>query len=86
MEEITHFVALPFDLTNGGLVAGDPIKCASPNAAIERAKGFWKIFGHAGALAFVRTGYPVTHTTILRKFGTVPEELSELDGGPVDNP
>ncbi len=75
MGEITHFVAMPFDLTNEGLVAGEPVKCASPASAIEHAKGYWKIFGHAGAVAFVRTGYPVTSTTVLRRFGSVPDEL-----------
>jgi hypothetical protein len=30
MGEITHFVAMPFDLTSDGLVAGEPYKCASP--------------------------------------------------------
>ena len=65
MSEITHFVALPFDVIDDGLVAGEPFKCASPAAAIERAKGFWKIFGHAGAVAFTRTGYPVSSTTVL---------------------
>jgi hypothetical protein len=75
MSEITHFIAMPFDATDEGLVAGEPFKCASPAAAIERARGYWKIFGHAGAVAFVRTGYPVTSTTVLRTFGNVPEEL-----------
>ncbi len=75
MGDITHFVALPFDLTNDGLVPGEPFKCASPAAAIRRAQGLWKIFGHAGAVAFIRTGYPVTSTTVLRKFGRVPDDL-----------
>ena len=44
-------------------------------AAIERAKGFWKVFGHAGAIALVRTGFPETTTTVLRSFGSVPEQL-----------
>lgn len=78
MGEITHFIAVPFDLAGDGLVAGEPIKCASPVAAIERAKGFWQVFGHAGAVALIRTGYPVTSTTVLRRFGTVPEAL-QLD-------
>jgi len=30
MIEITHFVALPFDLVGGGLVAGEAVDCASP--------------------------------------------------------
>jgi hypothetical protein len=76
MGEITQFVAMPYDLTNDGLLAaGEPFKCASPASAIERAKGFWQILGHAGAVAFVRTGYPETRTTVLRRFGTVPDEL-----------
>ena len=75
MSEITQFVAIPFDLTDDGIVAGEPFKCATPASAIERAKGFWQIFGHAGAVALVRTGYPETETTVLRRFGTVPDEL-----------
>ena len=75
MGEIAQFIAMPIDLTEKGLVAGEAFKCASPAAAIERAKGYWKIFGHAGAVAFVRTGYPDASTTVLRKFGTVPDEL-----------
>jgi len=35
MGEISQFIAMPFDLTGGGLVAGEPFKCASP--ASERA-------------------------------------------------
>lgn len=76
MGEITQFIAMPFDLTNDGvLAAGVPFKCASPASAIERAKGLWQILGHTGAVAFVRRGYPETETTVLRSFGTVPEEL-----------
>ena len=73
MGEITHFIAMAFDLTDHGLVAGEPLKCRSPAAAIERAKGLWKVFGHTGAVAFVRTGYPVSRTTVLRTFGSVPD-------------
>jgi hypothetical protein len=76
MVEITQFIALPFDLTEDGLVAGEPFKCASPASAIERAKGLWQILGHAGAAALVRTGYPDARLTVLRRFGTVPDEIS----------
>ena len=75
MGEITNFIAVPFDLTEDGLVAGDPFKCASPASAIECARGYWRILGHAGAVAFVRTGYPETRTTVLRRFGCVPDKL-----------
>jgi hypothetical protein len=75
MSEITQFIAMPFDLTNDGIVAGEPFKCATPASAIERAKGFWQVLGHAGAVALVLTGYPETETTVLRRFGTVPDKL-----------
>jgi hypothetical protein len=76
MGEITQFIAVPIDQTDQGFVAGEAFKCASPASAIERAKGFWKIFGHAGAVAVVRTGYPDAQTTVLRRFGSVPDELN----------
>jgi hypothetical protein len=77
MDDIAHFVALPFDVTTDGLVPGEPFKCASPSAAIAYAQGLWKIFGHAGAVAFIRTGYPVANTTVLRRFGNVPDDLPD---------
>jgi len=76
MAEITQFIAIPFDLADDGIVAGEPFKCTTPASAIERAKGFWQVLGHAGAVALVRTGYPETETTVLRRFGTVPDQLS----------
>ncbi len=75
MGEITQFVAVPFDLTDSGLVAGEPFKCATPASAIERAKGYWQVLGHSGAVALVRTGYPDTRTTVLRAFGRVPDHM-----------
>ena len=75
MSEIAHFIAMPIDLTNDGLVVGEPFKCASPASAIDRAKSMWKEFGHSGAVAFVRTGYPETKTTVLKIFGNVPDDL-----------
>ena len=75
MSEVIQFVAMPFDLTDQGLVAGEPTKCETPAAAIERARGMWKVFHHSGAVALVRTGYPESRTTILRKFGHVPDDM-----------
>jgi len=75
MSEITHFIAMPIDMTDGRLVPGQSFKCASPASAIDRAKSMWKVFGHSGAVAFVRTGYPETKTTVLRIFGNVPDDL-----------
>jgi hypothetical protein len=77
MDEITQFIAMPFDLANGNLVAGEHFKCATPASAIERARGLWRTLGHAGAVAFVRTGYPQAETTVLRTFGTVPDKLPD---------
>jgi hypothetical protein len=45
--EITFFVALPFDFVDSSVAAGEPIDCSSPDAAIQRAQGLWKVFGHA---------------------------------------
>jgi hypothetical protein len=55
MTEITYFMVVPFDYVDDGVVAGEPIGCSSPAAAIQRAQGLWKTFGHAGAIAFSRT-------------------------------
>ena len=80
MAEITSFMAVPFDYVDGGIVAGEPIKCATPAAAIERAQGLWKTFGHAGAIAISRTSdfeagkFDVSH--VLRRFGQLPKEYA----------
>ena len=60
MTEITCFMVVPFDYVDDEIVAGEPIRCPSPAAAIERAQGLWKIFGHTGAVASSRTGDPAT--------------------------
>lgn len=75
MGEFAQFIAVAIDLTDHGLVAGEAFKCASPQAAIERAKGYWQVLGHAGAVALVRSGFPDTTTTVLRRFGDVPDAL-----------
>jgi hypothetical protein len=79
MAEITHFVALPFDFDDGGdIAAGEPIDCISPSAAIQRAQGLWKTFGHAGAIAISRTSdFEIGKfgaKQVLRQFGQVPTE------------
>jgi hypothetical protein len=63
---ITYFVALPFDVADGSVVVGEPVECPSPAAAIERAQGLWKVFGHTGAVAFSRTGDPATAITVMQ--------------------
>ena len=78
MGEITDFMAVPFDYADDGIVAGDPIRCHSPAAAIQRAQALWKTFGHAGAIAFSRTSdFAVGKFAVkqvLRQFGQVPTE------------
>ena len=78
MTGITYFVALPFDVADGSVVVGEPIECLSPAAAIERAQGLWKTFGHAGAVAISRTSdFEIGKfgaKQVLRRFGQVPTE------------
>ena len=79
MAEIISFVALPFDFDDGGgIAAGEPIDCQSPAAAVQRAQGLWKVFGHAGAVAFSRTtDFKIgkfNDKHLLRRFGQVPKE------------
>ena len=59
------------------------VDCGSPALAIQTAQGQWKVFGHAGAVAFSRTSYfgrENRHKHVLRRFGQVPDEyLEEID-------
>ena len=78
MAEITHFMVVPFDYVGDEIVAGEAVTCESPAAAIARAQGLWKTFGHAGAIAISRTSdfelgkFEASH--VLRRFGQVPSE------------
>jgi hypothetical protein len=80
MTELVRFEALAFHFTGSGLVAGEPIECASPLAAIQTAQGQWKHLGHAGAIAFSRTTdfekgrFSERH--VLRRFGQVLDEYA----------
>jgi hypothetical protein len=78
MAELTYFMVVPFDYVDGGIVAGEPIKCPTPAAAIARAQGLWKTFGHAGAIAISRTSDfeigKFQAAQVLRRFGQVPNE------------
>jgi hypothetical protein len=78
MTEITQFVVVPFDYVGNSVVAGEPVTCPTPSAAIERAQGLWKTFGHAGAIALSRTSDfaigAFGNQHVLRRFGQVPSE------------
>jgi hypothetical protein len=78
MAEIIRFVALPFDFVDGRIAVGEPIECPDPGVAIQCAEGLWKVFGHAGSVAFSRTSdfeigrFNDEH--LLRRFGQVTEK------------
>ena len=56
--------------------------CLSANAAVMRAEAFSRIAGHAGAIAFSRTGDPssgdFSDAKVIRNFDDVPDDLSAL--------
>jgi hypothetical protein len=76
--EITYFMVVPFDYVDDAVVAGEPIRCPSPAAALQRAQGLWKTFGHAGAIAISRTSdFEIGKfgaKQVLRRFGQVPTD------------
>ena len=78
MTGIITFQALAFDLVDGRLAEGPLVDCGSPALAIQTAQGQWKIFGHAGAVAFSRVSSfdpeQSGHKHVLRRFGQVPDE------------
>jgi len=83
MAGIVGFQALAFDLVDGRLVEGQLVDCASPALAIQTAQGQWKVFGHAGAVAFSRASHfdadkPI-QKHVLRRFGQVPDEYLRDD-------
>ena len=65
-----------------GVAAGEAVECLSANAAVMRAEALSRKPGCAGAVAFSRSGDPATgefgDATVIRKFGDVPNDLSEL--------
>jgi hypothetical protein len=62
------------------VAAGEATECLSTNAAVMRAQALSRKPGHAGAVAFSRTGDPssgdFSDATLLRKFGDVPDDLT----------
>jgi len=80
--DVTYYVALPFVLADDGVAAGEAVECLSANAAVMRAEALSREPGHAGALAFSRTGHPTSgefgDAKVIRRFGDVPDDLSAL--------
>ena len=83
MAYLTSFVALAFLQGDAGEpLIGAPIECRNPVMAIRRAEVLSRQPHVVGAIAFSRNGDPsigqYSDTVVLRKFGDVPEDLSEL--------
>ena len=79
---VTYYVALPFIRTEEGTAPGQAQECQSEGTAIRRAEGMSRDPANAGAVAFKRAGDPnvgeFSDAVVLKKFGDVPEDLSEL--------
>jgi hypothetical protein len=82
MSEVTYFVALPFVAADDGVAPGEAVECFNPAAVVARAEALSRKPGNVGAVAFSRTGDPATgdfgDARIIRKFGEVPTDLSDL--------
>jgi hypothetical protein len=83
MADVTYYVAMPFLQDYSGLpVAGAAEECQSPTTALRRAEMMSRMVGSIGAIAFSRSGDPMmgefSDAKLLRKFGNVPDDLSEL--------
>jgi len=83
MADVTYYVAMPFLQDDGGSpVAGAAEECQSSSAALRRAEVLSRVPGSIGAVAFSRSGDPMigefSDAQLLRKFGTVPDDLSGL--------
>ena len=80
--DVTYYVALPFVASDDGIAPGEAVECLSANSAVKRAEALSRKPGHVGAVAFSRSGDPRTgefgDAKLIRKFGDVPEDLSEL--------
>jgi hypothetical protein len=79
---VTYYVALAFVPADDGCAPGEAQECQTEAAAIRRAETLSRQPGNIGALAFKRTGEldigEFSDAIVLRKFGEVPEDLSEL--------
>jgi hypothetical protein len=83
MADITYYVAMPFvQDDDGSPVAGTAEECQTSATALRRAEILSRVAGSIGAVAFSRTGDPMmgefSEAKLLRKFGSVPDDLSGL--------
>jgi hypothetical protein len=82
MAHVTYYVALPFVPSDDGVAAGEPVECFNRLSVVSKAEVLARRPGHVGAVAFSRTGDPVTgefgDPEILRRFGDVPSDLTSI--------
>jgi len=83
MADISYYVALPFaEDDDGSVIAGTAEEFQSPSTAIRRAEALSRTSGAIGAVAFTRSGDPMTgdfkDAVVLKSFGNVPADLSAL--------
>ncbi len=83
MADISYYVALPFAKDDeGSVVAGAAEEFQSASTAIRRAEALSRTPGAIGAVAFTRSGDPMTgdfrDAVLLKSFGNVPADLSAL--------
>lgn len=83
MADISYYVALPFSTDDdGSIVTGTAEEFQSASTAIRRAETLSRTAGAIGAIAFSRSGDPMTgdfkDATVLKSFGHVPVDLSGL--------
>ena len=84
MARVTYYVVLPFFRTlDGEVLADEPIEVPAADRARRQAERVARSKG--GAVAFSRTGDPVTgeyeDAVILAQFGDVPEDIAEFTRG-----
>jgi len=79
---VTYYVALAFVRADDGCAPGEAQECQSEAAAIRRADAMSRDPVNVGAVAFKRAGDPnvgeFSDAVVLKKFGDVPDDLSEL--------
>ena len=83
MADVTYYVAMPFlQDDSGSPMAGAAEECQTSAAALRRAEIMSHGAGHIGAVAFSRSGDPMTgefgDAKLLRSFGNVPKDLGTL--------
>ncbi|GLR96826.1 MULTISPECIES: hypothetical protein [Bradyrhizobium] len=82
MPQVTYYVALPFVVADDGGAPGEAVECFNASAVVVRAEVLSHKPGNVGAVAFCRSGDPAMgdfgDATIIRKFGEVPSNLSDL--------